>query len=283
MPTGNAIVLFSAQAKSPARAFFKKHGFGSGRGRSKNTYSLPALMSGGSASDSGICRSSARFASEDTFAPGVGVKLDPHQLRTLDNAGDFHREIEAAKRLDGCKAERGEDGPHPDDTRDRRHLHRRRRQEHLAQHGRHHSSKNVRQINKRHMNLAELGQIVFKRTAEFAAETPYRQQARIDCELDELGFLFVPLAQLIIHNFQMALRVDPDNVDPGAHVDQLVADRDRDACKVLLGGDENVLPVLKVGSSVLQLDEPGTEVAYPFGEQCGLLAATLHENSSVSA
>jgi hypothetical protein len=74
---------------------------------------------------------------------------------------------------------------------------------------------------------------------------------RIDRELDKIGFLLLSLAQFVIHDFQTALGMDPDRIYPGANVDHSVIDSHRDAREVLLGADENILPVFEALGSVL--------------------------------
>src|SRR5215471_11395024 len=98
----------------------------------------------------------------------------------------------------------------------------------------------------------ELRQIIFQSAAELATRTPDRQQVRVDRELDQVGLLPCALAQLVVHHFQMSFGMDANGIDPATNLDHGVAKRDGNARQVLLGADENVLPVLEPRGSASQ-------------------------------
>src|SRR6266542_2969664 len=157
----------------------------------------------------------------------------------------------------GCRGSRSDRARHSDSQI---------RGKHFLQYGSNNAGKNVSQLVARNAHFFELGEIIFQGPAELTSRPPVRQQVRIDCQLNQIGLLLRSLAELVVDDFQVILRMKSDRVHAGGNLDAPSADRQANSLDICFRERKDILPVLEVLASLLKVDKPPAITAQPLRE-----------------
>ena len=85
------------------------------------------------------------------------------------------------------------------------------------------------------------------------------------------------LAELVIDNFQMILRMKPNSIHSGGYFDNPVTHRHMNAFYAFLGYDENILPILEFFRSLPKLDQSSTKAAHSLREGYRLIGLPFRQ------